>query len=199
MHPTPAPSVFTIAELTLDRFADFAAYLNDHLRDNGSRETGYFQPLPRNASVFMPEHATAFMNGLITQVGRSGWRRVWVAMDGTGKLAGHVDLRGRPDRYCEHRCLLGLGVDRHCRGQGLGRRLIEHARDWAALTGLESIDLQVLTTNSKALALYHRVGFQYVGEIADMFRIDGQSFGYTSMTLPLASATHAPDRPTART
>jgi ribosomal protein S18 acetylase RimI-like enzyme len=186
LHSDPAPFPFSITELTLDHFAEFAAYLNDHLRDNGGRDTGYFQPLPRHASVFMPEHATVFQNGLMTQVGRSGWRRLWVARDAQGKLAGHVDLRARPDRYSEHRCLLGLGVDRNCRGQGLGRRLIEHARDWAAEIGLAYIDLQVLSSNHKAMALYERTGFVRVGETADMFRIDGRGFDYTTMTLPLA-------------
>jgi ribosomal protein S18 acetylase RimI-like enzyme len=53
-------------------------------------------------------------------------------------------------------------------------------------TALEWIDLQVLSENKPALQLYARMGFELVGEIADMFRIDGRSFAYTTMTRKVA-------------
>ncbi len=48
--------------------------------------------------------------------------------------------------------------------------------------GFEWIDLQVLSVNTPAIALYHRTGFQKTGEIPAMFHIDGQAFDYTSMS-----------------
>ena len=41
--------------------------------------------------------------------------------------------------------------------------------------------------NHPARALYARCGFTQVGEIADMFRIDGEALGYTFMTRKLRS------------
>jgi ribosomal protein S18 acetylase RimI-like enzyme len=48
--------------------------------------------------------------------------------------------------------------------------------------GFAWIDLQVLSVNTPAIKLYERTGFQKTGEAADMFRIDGQPFAYTSMS-----------------
>ncbi|MBB4820655.1 RimJ/RimL family protein N-acetyltransferase [Pseudomonas alcaligenes] len=164
-------------------FDAFMAYLDDHLRENGSPEVGYFQPLSRSASSYPPERKAAFRAGLEIALGEPGWRRAWVARAEDGQIAGHIDLRSHAERYATHRCLLGMGV--HCahRRRGLGALLIEQAGRWAASTALlEWIDLQVLGSNAAAIALYRRAGFIQVGEVPQMFKIDGQSFSYTTMT-----------------
>jgi ribosomal protein S18 acetylase RimI-like enzyme len=167
-------------------FNDFIAYLNDHLADNGGADAGYFQPLARGRSSFPADRATAFRSGLETAVGAKGWRRAWVARATDGRIAGHVDLRAHAVIFAEHRCLLGMGVDRHRRRAGLGLALIEHARQWAATVAkLEWIDLQVIGQNRAAIGLYQRAGFIGIGEIPDMFRIDGKSFSYATMSLQL--------------
>jgi len=48
---------------------------------------------------------------------------------------------------------------------------------------IEWIDLQVLSSNTPAKNLYLKLGFEVVGNYRDMFRIEGQSYDYTSMTL----------------
>jgi ribosomal protein S18 acetylase RimI-like enzyme len=47
------------------------------------------------------------------------------------------------------------------------------------------IDLEVLAGNLPARGLYRKAGFVQTGEIADMFRIDGESLGYVFMSLQL--------------
>jgi YD repeat-containing protein len=176
-----------IAALAPSDFDTFLAYLNDHLSDNGQAGTGYFQPLPRLASHFPADRAQAFRTGLQAAVGAPGWRRLWVARDEQGRIAGHIDLRGRAEVLAPHRCLLGMGVDRAHRRRGLGQRLIAHALQWASTVGqLEWVDLHVLSANEAAVALYRTAGFDKTGEIADMFRIDGQGHAYTSMCKRLA-------------
>lgn len=166
-------------------FAEFIAYLNDHLADNGG-EDGYFQPLPRGQSGFTAERAAPFRNGLAIAVGDAGWRRAWVARSTEGRIVGHIDLRAHPERFTGHRCLLGMGVDRHYRRAGLGAALLAHARRWATEAArLEWMDLQVMSQNHAALALYRRAGFETVGEIDDMFNIDGKAFSYTTMSMRL--------------
>lgn len=173
----------SIAPLQANDFAEFITYLNDHLLDNGGDEAGYFQPLPRAGSVFPPERASAFRDGLGTAVGCKGWRRAWVARSNDGRIAGHIDLRAHPDSFAEHRCLLGMGVDRRHRRAGLGAALIAHALQWAADGAqLEWVDLQVISANLAALRLYQGAGFVTAGEMPDMFRIDGRSFAYTTMS-----------------
>ncbi len=174
-----------IEALAVGDFGQFVTYLNDHLADNGGA-AGYFQPLPRGASFMAPERARAFRDGLDIAVGSRGWRRAWVARSAQGRIVGHIDLRSHADGLTAHRCLLGMGVDRGSRRAGLGAALIAHARHWAAeVARLEWIDLQVISENQAALALYRRAGFVTVGEITDMYRIDGNSFSYTTMSLRL--------------
>lgn len=178
----------TIEPLSAEDFLDFVAYLNDHLADNGAGETGYFQPLSRRASFMPAERAAAFRDGLDAAIATRGWRRAWVARSADGQIVGHIDLRSHPEGLTGHRCLLGMGVDRDNRRAGLGAALIAHARQWAAeVARLEWIDLQVISENEAALALYRRAGFVKAGEMKDMFRIDGHSFSYTTMSLRLNS------------
>jgi len=54
---------------------------------------------------------------------------------------------------------------------------------WAASeAAIEWIDLWVLSSNALAVHLYKSTGFQKLGEIDDMFRIDGSSEAYALMT-----------------
>ncbi|MYM26177.1 GNAT family N-acetyltransferase [Duganella sp. FT135W] len=171
-----------IEKLSLAGFAGFLDYLNDHLSDNGHSDTAYFQPLPRTESRFPVEKAEAFISGMQIEVGQPGWRRAWVMREDDDSIAGHIDLRGHPERYTGHRCLLGMGVDRKHRGQGLGKQLIAHAEQWVLLAGVQWVDLQVLSVNAPAIHLYQSCGYRQTGEIPNMFHIDGKYFSYTSMT-----------------
>jgi len=163
----------------------FFAYLDDHLSDNGSADTALFMPMARSASRFGPERAAAFRAGVGTPLGHPGWRRLWLALDSRGAIAGHIDLRARPEAAAAHRAMLGMGVHRDRRKAGLGERLVGAAAQWAALNALAWIDLEVLAVNAGARRLYSRCGFVQTGQIEDMFRIDGEALAYTAMSLKL--------------
>jgi ribosomal protein S18 acetylase RimI-like enzyme len=179
----PHPS---IRPVTPDQLPEFFHYLNDHLKDNGLNGAPLFQPLPRERSSFPQDKEAAFARGVRTPVGDAGWRRAWVAQ-GTDTILGHIDLRARPETGAGHRALLGMGVHRLARRRGLGGVLIASALAWArSATTLEWIDLEVLSVNEPALGLYRKAGFRVTGEIADMFRIDGERLAYTLMSLKLA-------------
>jgi ribosomal protein S18 acetylase RimI-like enzyme len=169
-------------------FSPFVDYLNEQLSDNGRSAEIYFQPLPREESKFSAERACAFRNALDVSVGEAGWRRLWGAFTPQRKLVGHIDLRAYPERFATHRCLLGMGVHREFRKLGLGLQLIEHAEEWGmAMEGIEWIDLQVLSVNEPAIRLYNRAGFLKTGEVPEMFKIDGRSLSFTSMSKRIAS------------
>ena len=172
----------TIRQAVREDLPVFFMYLNDHLRDNGRGGTAMFMPMPRSESVFSPEKQASFRTGMDTPVSQSGWRRAWLALTPDGSIAGHIDLRARPEKTCAHRALLGMGVHRDYRKMGVGAALVEAAMDWACTQTFEWIDLEVLSVNAAARQLYVRSGFTQVGQIEDMFRIDGQSLGYTFMS-----------------
>ena len=70
--------------------------------------------------------------------------------------------------------------------------LLKAAQRWAIeVAKLEWIDLQVLSSNQAAIYLYTQVGFTKVGEVPDMFKIDGRVFSYTTMTWDLAGSSAA--------
>ncbi|MEO5767181.1 MAG: N-acetyltransferase [Polyangia bacterium] len=177
-----------VESLTAGGFDRFMAYLNEHLAENGSEETGYFQPMSRERPMFPLAKTEAFRSGLVTAVSELGWRRAWVAHE-RGALVGHIDLKARPEPFTSHRCLLGVGVHREYRGRGLAGRLLAEATAWAAATpGLDWIDLEVISTNAAAIRFYEKSGFARVGEIADFFRIDGVAFTSQIMTKGLRRA-----------
>jgi ribosomal protein S18 acetylase RimI-like enzyme len=175
-------TTLTIRKAVRADLAVFFVYLNDHLQDNGIGATARFMPLARAESRFSPEKEAAFRVGMETPVSHAGWRRLWLALTPDGRIAGHIDLRARPEKACYHRALLGMGVERDFRRQGLGARLVEVACAWAGAEKLAWIDLEVLSGNAAARQLYARTGFTQVGEFADMFRIDGEALGYTFMS-----------------
>lgn len=175
-------SQIRISHLPVEDISLFLAYLNDHLSDNGRGEVPLFQPLSPLESKVSNAMQHSFARGLTLGVKETGWRRVWVAINELGNIVGHIDLRAHREKYTSHRALLGMGVDRNHRRQGIGRLLMETAFEWAKREAkLEFIDLQVLSQNQAAKRLYEKSGFRMVGEMVDMFRIGGESYNYTLM------------------
>ena len=174
-----------IEPITEVDFDDFFEYLGAQLAENG-RDGAWFMPLAPTDAGVPPAKRQSFRDGFATRLGEPGWRRGWLARDARGRVAGHIDLRAHPEPFTGHRCLLGMGVERDHRRQGLARRLLAHATEWAGEQGLRWIDLRVLSINEPAVAFYRAEGFLMQGGTPDMFDIDGQSFGYLSMARKLA-------------
>lgn len=181
-----APAELTIRVAQAPDLPAFFVYLDDHLRDNGRDGAPLFQPLSRAQSQLPPGLKAAFIDGLAIPVGEPRWRRLWLALDARGSIAGHIDLRARPEPGARHRAMLGMGVHRAYRRRGLGARLLSTGIDWARNEGhLKWIDLEVLSENHPAVALYLRSGFTMTARIADMLEIDGVSHDLSYMTCAL--------------
>jgi ribosomal protein S18 acetylase RimI-like enzyme len=164
----------------------FFVYLDDHLRDNGRDGTPLFQPLSRAQSQLPPVLKVAFVEGLAIPVGAPRWRRLWLALDERGSIAGHIDLRARPEPLARHRAMLGMGVHRAWRRRGVGAQLLDTALAWArSQDGLKWIDLEVLSENEPAVALYLRAGFTMTARIENMLEIDGASHDLSYMRYAL--------------
>jgi GNAT superfamily N-acetyltransferase len=174
-------AALAIEPLTEANADAFFAYLGAQLAENG-RDGVFFQPTPPTDAGVPPSKREAFLAGFATPVGEPGWRRGWIARDGAGAVAGHVDLRAHPEPYTSHRCQLGMGVRHDLRRLGLASRLLAHATQWAAGEGLRWIDLAVLSINEPAVSFYRREGFQMQGGRPDLYVIDGASLGEIWMT-----------------
>lgn len=161
----------------------FFSYLDIHISENGRDGAPLFQPQSRSQKGFPKDREAGLVQGLSIPVGSPNWRRAWVYRQERGDMVGHIDLRARPEPYTSHRALLGMGVHQAFRGRGIGLHLIEHALQWAADSGvIDTIDLEVLAHNERAIRLYQKTGFDFLCRIDDMFRIDGRSEPYILMT-----------------
>lgn len=166
----------TIRLLTAEDYPAFFIYLNEQLADNGKNGMPLFQPVSRDLVTFPPEKESAFVAGLSKNVGQPGWRRAWVICDDQGGIMGHVDLRAHVESGITHRALLGMGVGKQFRRQGLGRQLLDYACQWVRENEmLEWIDIEVLAGNEPAVSLYRNSNFEELCLIPDQFRIDGRS------------------------
>jgi ribosomal protein S18 acetylase RimI-like enzyme len=82
--------------------------------------------------------------------------------------------------------MLGMGVHRAWRRRGVGAQLLDTALAWArSQDGLKWIDLEVLSENEPAVALYLRAGFTMTARIENMLEIDGASHDLSYMRYAL--------------
>ena len=61
-------------------------------------------------------------------------------------------------------------------GQGVGRALAEHAIEWARQAGFSAMQFNfVVSTNTRAIALWKDLGFAIVGTIPKLLSIEGSA------------------------
>ena len=94
-----------------------------------------------------------------------------------GRIVGSVILNHEPeDAYEEGEWLTDSDYERiivihtlvvhpEFMGKGIGRRLMDFAKDYADAEGMFSIRLDVLENNAPAIALYEQSAYKYVGTV----------------------------------
>jgi len=80
-----------------------------------------------------------------------------VLVDEAGQIVGSVGLFPVSPGVCE---LRKMYLARTARGQGQGRRLLEHALAQARKLGFVRVELETATVLKEAIALYERTGFR---------------------------------------
>ncbi len=106
-----------------------------------------------------------------------------VAFDGD-ELVGDVSLAGM-SRRMSHRAELGISVVKSHWGQGIGRLLMSRVIDYAKQHGIEIIDLNVRSDNARAIHLYKKFGFVYIGTHPSGKKIKGEDIAIDYMYLDL--------------
>lgn len=103
----------------------------------------------------------------------SSFEMLWVAED-EARLVGFVAaIQGGPRRI-RHTARLVIGVRRSHWGRGLGTRLLNQAEQWGRSVNVRRLELTVVTTNARAVALYEKCGFVSEGIRVAALRIDGR-------------------------
>lgn len=65
---------------------------------------------------------------------------------------------------CSHRCSVGIALYQKYCGVGLGKIMLNTILQEAAKAGYEQAELEVVTSNESAIALYKALGFSIYGE-----------------------------------
>lgn len=173
-----------IVEAKLAELDLFFEYLGVQLIDNSASDSPLFQPVAKEDCTVSEQLRSKFRDGFESCIGNLGWRKLWLAKDSSGRILGHVDLRHYSGEYSFHRVLLGMGVERNARNQGLGIKLLESAIQFCQEADtIDWLDLNVLSNNIPAKSLYLKCGFKIIGEMPDFYRIDGESVSEITMTL----------------
>lgn len=145
------------------------------------------------SKCLMPEHAICARNADGKVIGVIGFKTMkgGLVEGGFAPLRAHFGLVGASWRYAllsalpqdvdNTRFLIdGLFVAEEARGSGLGTRLVWALAEEARARGYRQMRLEVVDTNLRAKALYHRLGFVAAGRI-DM-GLRALIFGYDSAT-----------------
>jgi len=97
----------------------------------------------------------------------------FVALDDAGEVVGWCDVVRLDQESFRHGWRLGMGLLPTVRGRGVGRRLAEAAIAAARAKGAERIELEVFASNTRAIALYERLGFVREGVKRHARKLDG--------------------------
>lgn len=90
-----------------------------------------------------------------------------------GKVIGWCDVLRKGVKTLSHSGVLGIGILRDFRGQGVGERLMLATMEDAQKKGIQRIELWVFENNRPAIALYLKLGFKTEGKMENYLKIDG--------------------------
>ncbi len=121
------------------------------------------------------EKVSSFQSGIIAKDGP-----VYYAIN-NDRVVGWCDVFPEENPRQRHRGGLGMGLLPEFRGQGLGSKLLSSVLDHANKFGLEKVELNVYTSNTPAVALYKKFGFEQGGPIKKYRKLDGQYFDCLAM------------------
>ena len=105
-----------------------------------------------------------------------------------GRLAGSCSFAGSSERHrMQHRCTVGISLYRAFWGMGIGTALMSEILAGAKAAGFEQAELDVVSANAPAIALYKKLGFEATGTIPRAFKYrDGSYADFLFMVKELA-------------
>lgn len=89
-------------------------------------------------------------------------------------VVGWCDITSLHRPVFRHSGVLGLGVVKGYRGQGIGKALLRATLDRARAIGLTRVELTVRQHNTRAFELYRAMGFTVEGVKKNGVRVDGK-------------------------
>lgn len=132
--------------------------------------------------VFRAGDTYAYPTDLSSDAARALWttapKTAFVAVDeDTGRVVGTYFLRPNAEGPGDHVCNCGYVVAADARGRGIAARLCLHSQEEAQARGYRAMQFNmVVSTNTRAVRLWTRLGFATVGTLPGAFRHPTQGF-----------------------
>lgn len=101
-------------------------------------------------------------------------RHVFFVAVKEGEIVAALDVSSSHKPRMKHIGHLGISVMKSEWGKGIATEMMKLALDWAQLVGLRKMNLEVDTRNTRAIALYERLGFEMEGTQRRDGFIDGE-------------------------
>jgi ribosomal protein S18 acetylase RimI-like enzyme len=97
--------------------------------------------------------------------------RTFVALDSDGVVVGTYFIKANQPGLGAHVCNCGYIVTARAQGRGIAARMCEHSQAEALRMGFLAMQFNfVVATNTRAIALWERLGFAVVGRLPGAFR-----------------------------
>ena len=109
-----------------------------------------------------------------------------------GEIIGTASLNRNHNRM-SHRGVFGISLKKAWWGSGAASALMEAILDFAKENGFEQLNLEVRSSNARAIHLYEKYGFRKLCTFPHFFKINGEYIDFDLMNLelnPIGTAAH---------
>ncbi len=142
-----------------------------HVISTADTETRFLAREPGEFSV-TPEQEASMIAALKNEPDMA-----WFVAEYDGQVVGHcsISLVRKNARY-RHRAQVALILLQKYWGLGIGGKMMQTCIAWCRKKGISQLELSVLDSNARALAMYRSFGFQMVGTIPKALQYCDGSF-----------------------
>ena len=129
-------------------------------------ESDFIMRYPEECARYTPEGETKWIEG-----NNSDENAAVLVCEADGKIAGNCSIHRNPMMKVRHRAFIAIALLKEYWGCGIGtamfREMTEIAKSWE---GVSQLELEFVEGNSRARALYEKMGFRIVGVRPDAYR-----------------------------
>ncbi len=104
---------------------------------------------------------------------RSSENSLFLIAEVDGRIVAGADCHGGKKPRLRHFGEIGISVAQASWGMGIASDLMRQIIGWAEGAGLRKLNLHVRTDNTRALALYEKLGFRHEGRVTRGIRNEG--------------------------
>ena len=142
-----------------------AAGLLNYLKQS-TRETPYLLRTPEEADALTMEMEERFVERMTQSE-----NELMLVAEVEGQVAGNCQITFSPRAKTRHRATIGIALLKPYWAQGIGTAMFEELLDEARRReGVTQVELEFVEGNSRARALYEKMGFRVVGLHPDALR-----------------------------